>query len=135
MPMPQWFGIRPNFAMPRGTATSAHARLTWIDGRSLLTPGVTGACVPLLNAPEGGRLPLVGSAYAPPSTGSLGVEPNRRLSSASAWMWTEVPSSRLIVGSSRSRMLALDSEASQGWPVTVDLQPSAVGTVSYTHLT
>src|ERR1043165_8444234 len=91
MPMPQWLGIRPNFATPSGTATSAHAPLTWIDGRSLLTPWVTGAWVPPPNAPAGGRVPLVGSMYALPSVGSLGVEPNSTLSSASAWIWTEGP--------------------------------------------
>ena len=124
--MPHWFGMRPNLRTPSGSATSPHARLIWTAGTLVLTPWMAEAWVPLLNALIGGVVP---GGYALASVTPDGVEPSTRLSSRSAWTWTEVPSSRLIVGSSRSRMLLLDSVLSHGGTLIVAdvLQPSDVG--------
>ena len=62
--MPHWFGIRPNFRTPSGTATSAHARLTTIDGAIAVDPLHHAGLGPV--AERAGRRPADGSArFAP----------------------------------------------------------------------
>src|SRR5581483_3557184 len=127
MPMPHWLGMRPNLSWPIGSATSPHARLICTAGTLVFTPWIADAWVPLPNAVTGGVVALTPlDGYTPDRLTPSGVEPSRRLSSRSAWMWTDVPSSRLIVGSRRSRMFALASEPLHGAPVAAcTLHPSA----------
>jgi hypothetical protein len=98
MPMPQWWGMRPNLmSRPKPKRMWPYARLTTMLSVKLLRPSLGGFWVRVYRS--------MGANGESPRNES-GVLPRTRLSSASMVAWTLTVSVMCRVGSMRRRMLA-----------------------------